>query len=115
MPPARLVYDDDCGFCTRAAELLARHGEFELVGFSAVTPDQQARLPPNWRECAHLLTDDAVFSCGEAMEEAYARTDLPGTGAVPLLRRVPGYGPAREAAYRWIGDHRSLFGRLVHR
>jgi len=76
--PPRLVYDDDCGFCTRSAEWVARRADVELVAFSDLMPDQRARLPENWRQCAHLLTDDAVYSCGEAMERAFALT-----GAVP--------------------------------
>ena len=111
----RLVYDDDCGFCTWSAEWVDRHGDVELVGFSELTPDQRARLPDDWRHCAHLLTDDRVFSCGEAMEQAFALTGLPPREVVRAARRLPGYPTVRERAYRTIADHRGLFGSLVHR
>ncbi len=110
----RLVYDDDCGFCTWAAEYLARRGEFELVAFSEISPDQRARLPADWEACAHLLADDGVYSCGAAMTEAFARTNLPGASAERALRRVPGYATAREGVYRLIADNRSVLGRLLH-
>jgi predicted DCC family thiol-disulfide oxidoreductase YuxK len=113
--PPRLVYDDDCGFCTWAAYYLVDHGEFELVAFSDLSPDQRARLPADWESCAHLLTDDAVYSCGAAMTEAFARTSLPGAGAERALRRLPGYATAREGVYRAIADNRSFFGRFLHR
>lgn len=111
--PPRLVYDDDCGFCAWSAEFVARHGEFELVGFSALTADQRARLPENYEQCAHLLTDRRVYSCGEAMEEAFARTDLPPSAVVPVLRQVPGHADRRERGYRWVADNRDLFGKVL--
>jgi predicted DCC family thiol-disulfide oxidoreductase YuxK len=111
--PPRLVYDDDCGVCTRAALFVARHADVELVGFSALTPDQRARLPADWERCAHLLTDDAVHSCGEAMVRAFERTGLPPARLLPWLRRVPGYGRARELVYRAVADNRDLLGRLL--
>ena len=39
-----LVYDDDCGFCTRAAAFVARHGTVELVGFAELSPSLRERL-----------------------------------------------------------------------
>ncbi len=107
-----LVYDDDCGVCTRAAEWVARHGDVELVGFSALTADQVERLPETWRECAHLLVNGEVYSCGAAMEEAFLRTDDAGTRLVRAIREVPGYPRLREFGYRVFADNRGLVGRL---
>jgi len=111
--PPRLVYDDDCGICTRSALYVARDGDVELVGFSELTPDQRARLPADWERCAHLLTDDAVYSCGEAMVRAFERTDLRSADAVPWLRRLPGYEGARDLGYRAVAENRGLLGRLL--
>jgi len=113
--PPRLVYDDDCGFCTRSAEFAAARGEFELVGFSELTPDQRARLPDDYENCAHLLTADAVYSCGEAIEVATARFGPPYSLAVAAFRAVPGSERAREPLYRLVADNRGLFGKLVRR
>lgn len=115
MAVPRLIYDGDCGFCTWAAELLARHGEFEMVAFHELSPDQRARLPSDYETCAHLLTDDAVYSCGAAMDEAFRRTDLPGTSAISAAQNVPGYRFTRDRTYRFIADHRYWFGRFVNR
>jgi predicted DCC family thiol-disulfide oxidoreductase YuxK len=108
-----LVYDDDCGFCTWAAEWVADRAPVELVGFTELTDDRIDRLPADWRECAHLLTPDAVYSCGEAMEEAFLLTDDDGTWFVRAARETPGYESARERAYRFVADHRDWFGRLT--
>ncbi|WP_276255243.1 thiol-disulfide oxidoreductase DCC family protein [Halomontanus rarus] len=114
-PPARLVYDDDCGFCTWCAEYAAARGEFELVGFSELTPDQRARLPDEYEECAHLLTQNAVYSCGEAIEEALARVDSPVRWPVEGFRLVPRRDRIREPLYRLVADNRDLFGKIVRR
>jgi predicted DCC family thiol-disulfide oxidoreductase YuxK len=115
MAPPRLVYDDDCGFCTWSAEFVSRHGEFELVGFSGLTPDQRARLPADYEQCAHLLTDRQVYSCGEAMEEAFARTDLATAEIVPLLRQTPGHETRRERGYQWVANNRDIFGSALQK
>lgn len=110
-----LVYDDDCGFCTWAAEFLARYDGFAPVGFSDLTDEQRDRLPEHWKSCAHLLTDEAVYSCGEAMEQALARTALVPAMLVRGLHRLPGYAALREGVYRFIAANRPWFGRLVRR
>ncbi|WP_135821698.1 thiol-disulfide oxidoreductase DCC family protein [Halostella litorea] len=113
--PPRLVYDDDCGFCTWSAEFAAARGEFELVGFSELSPDQLARLPDDYETCAHLLTADAVYSCGKATEMAVERLGPPYSLAVAAFRAVPGSERAREPLYRLVADNRGLLGRLVSR
>lgn len=110
----RLVYDDDCGFCTWAAFWVVEHGaDLELVAFSELTAADRERLPPDWERCAHLLTDEGRYSCGEAMTRAYERADAPLAGWLPVLRRVPGFGLCRELAYRVVASNRDWFGRHV--
>ena len=75
-----LIYDDDCGFCTQSALFLEQHADIELVPFSKVSDDELEFLESNWRDCAHLVTDDTVYSCGEAMERAFV--DKPKTATV---------------------------------
>lgn len=114
MGRARLVFDDECGFCTWSALTVADHGaDVELVGFSELSDADRERLPPDWERCAHLLVDGACYSCGEAMTRAYERSDLPLARVFPYLRRVPGFGLVREAAYRVVANNRDWFGRNV--
>ena len=108
-----LVYDDDCGFCTRSALFIARHGDVRIVGFAELAPAVRDRLPENYRDCAHLLTSDEVYSCGEAVERAFAETELVPTALIDTLGRVPGYPTVRERVYGWIADNRGTVGRLV--
>lgn len=108
----RLLYDDECGICTRSARFVARRAEVTLVPFSAVDADLAAALPEEWRTCAHLLTDAGVYSCGEAMMRAYELTGHPPARLLPYLRRLPGWPWLRETAYRAIAANRDILGRV---
>jgi len=112
MAPA-LVYDDDCGFCTWCAAVGRERAGVVPVGFSDLSSAQRARLPEGYESCAHLLTDDAVYSCGAAIERTLARIHPALSGLFDLLRRVPGYARLRERLYRWGADRRDWWGKIV--
>lgn len=111
--PPRIVFDDECGFCTWCVEFADRHGDFELVGYHELSPDQKARLPDNYERCAHLLTDDAVYSCGAAAEQVVRRIVPALDGVFHTLNHVPGYESLREKLYRWGADRRALWGTVL--
>ncbi|QCJ47012.1 MULTISPECIES: thiol-disulfide oxidoreductase DCC family protein [Haloprofundus] len=115
MSAPRLVYDDDCGFCTWCAVVADRYGEFELIGFAELADDQLARLPADYENCAHLLTDETVYSCGAAAERVLAALHPVFDGVFSVLRRVPAYPSLRERLYRWAADRRAVWGRFVSR
>lgn len=110
---ATLVYDEDCDFCTRAARMIARHGAVEIVGFDDLPAELRDQLPADFRSCAHFVTDDGVFSCGEAVERAFAHTELAPAPLFDAFGRLPGYPATRERVYRWIADNRGTVGRLL--
>ena len=112
MNTPRLVYDDDCGFCMYMIRWLLRFGEFDPVGFSELTPDQAARLPDEYDDCMHLLTDDAVYSCGSALEQCVRRFGTAGRGVVRIARLLPFWGRVREYGYRFVADRRAVWGRF---
>lgn len=110
--PPRLVYDDRCGFCTWCTEFALRRGDFEPVGFSELTPDQRARLPEDYEASAHLLTDDAVYSAGEAVEQTLARIYPTLDALTDALRPIPGYPTLREKCYQFGANRRDLLGKI---
>ena len=110
--PPRIVYDDQCGFCTWSVEYAMAHGEFEPVGFSELTPDQRARLPEHYEDCAHLLTDDAVYSCGEAAEKTIELMEPASGFLFGAFRRMPGYDRIRERIYRGFAHNRDALGKI---
>ncbi|MFA9425760.1 DUF393 domain-containing protein [Natronorubrum sp. A-ect3] len=112
-----LVYDDDCGFCTWWADYVDRHGELRLVGFSDLSaePELRERLPTHYEQCSHLVTDDAVYSCGASIEEALRRTTTNSTvrDVIEFGRHFEEYEHVREWAYRQVADNRETWGQLV--
>ena len=110
-----LVYDDDCGFCTWSAEFIGDRSDLRLVGFSELTPELLAVLPEDYEECAHLVTDEGVYSCGASIEEALARSEFEPAArpVVEALRGIDGYGDARERGYRFVADNRSFWGKFL--
>ena len=116
MSDATLVYDDDCGFCTWSADFIARRADVELVGFSGLDGDHEERLPEGYEECAHLVTDAEVYSCGASVEEALVRADLTSVDVRPLvefLRQFEDYERLREWLYREVADRRGTIGRYI--
>lgn len=111
----RLVYDDDCPFCTWAAEHAVRYGPFELVGNSEIPAELRERLPEEYEDCSHLVTDEAVYSCGESAERALERIFPLTTGVFAVLRRVPGYPDARERLYHLVSENRYTIANVIGR
>ena len=110
-----LVYDDDCGFCTWWAEFFDERADVRIVGFSELDPELRERLPADYEECSHLVTDEGVYSCGASLEEALARSDV-GPVARPVvdtLRGIGTYDTVREWGYHRIADNRALWGKLL--
>lgn len=110
-----LVYDDVCGFCTWCVEFAIRRGTFEVVGFSELDDEDRARLPDDYETCTHLLTDEAVYSCGEAVQEVATRLETPARYPAIGFERLPGTERVREPLYRLVADNRDLFGRVLSR
>lgn len=111
MAVPRLVYDDNCGFCMYMVRWLLRFGEFDPVGFGELTPDQKARLPEEYEGCMHLLTDDAVYSCGHALEQCVRRCGVVGRYLVATASLLPYWEWIRERGYRFVADRRAIWGR----
>jgi predicted DCC family thiol-disulfide oxidoreductase YuxK len=113
----QFVYDDDCGFCTWWAAFFADVTAVSLVGFSELDEKTRKRLPEDYEECAHLVTDEDVYSCGEAIEQTFARSSV-GKPAEPLIevfRQSALYEEVREGSYRQVADRRALWGNILSR
>ena len=115
MSEGTLVYDDDCGFCKWWVDYFARRADIETVGFSELTDDQRGRLPENYEECAHFLTDEEVYSCGAAIEEAAAVADVPpgSRDLVGFFRQFEDYERLRENVYAAVAERRGTLGQFI--
>lgn len=109
-----LVYDDDCGFCTWWARFFARHGNLEVIGFSDLDDALTQRLPADYRACSHVVTDNAVYSCGASIEQAIAHSRLEPivNPILTVLRRFGMYRALREGGYHAVARRRDLWGKV---
>ncbi|MFH5801719.1 DCC1-like thiol-disulfide oxidoreductase family protein [Haladaptatus sp. CMAA 1911] len=115
MPDETLIYDDGCGFCTWWAEFFGDRSDIRIVGFSDLSKDERSRLPDDYEECAHLVTDGGRYSCGAAMEQTFVRSKF-GTSVHPLvsfLRNFEEYSGIREDVYREIAERRDTLATVL--
>jgi predicted DCC family thiol-disulfide oxidoreductase YuxK len=105
-----LVYDADCGFCTRSVQFIQRWvdrrdrydvrpwQELDLaaVGLTAQACDEAAQF---------LMADGSVRSGHEAIASA-ATHGAPGWRPVGHLLLAPGISWVAARTYRWVAAHR---------
>lgn len=113
MTGATFVYDDACGFCSWWAVTFAERTDLGVVGFSALTDEERERLPEEYEDCAHLVTEEAVYSCGAAVEEGLRRGGLVPGEVFEFLGQFHDYPTYRERIYHEAADRRDLWGLLV--
>jgi predicted DCC family thiol-disulfide oxidoreductase YuxK len=108
-----VVYDGECGFCTRWVERLRRWsaGALDFAPFQ----EAAARFPSIPREeferSVQLVeTDGRVFSGAEVVFRALAHSRR-ARALLWCYRRVPGFASVSEWGYRFVARHRGWFGR----
>jgi predicted DCC family thiol-disulfide oxidoreductase YuxK len=115
-PRATLLYDADCGFCTRAATIVAsRLGRRSAIGLApirSVAGDALlGDLPEAVRDGSwHLVAADGRrWSAGAALGPLLRM--IPALAwLAPLVEALP--GPV-DAGYRLVARHRGLLSRLL--
>jgi predicted DCC family thiol-disulfide oxidoreductase YuxK len=110
-----ILYDRDCGFCRWCLGLILRWdaaGRLRPVALQDEEADRLlAGMPEDERAASwHLVDPDGrVHSAGAAFSPLLRL--LPGRRRLaPVFDRFP---KATDRGYRWVADHRSLFGRAV--
>ncbi len=107
----RLIYDPDCGFCTRSAVWLARRRPERVrtqPGLAAAERDGLGLTDADLSQRAYWVDASGALSGGSRAIAAalVARGGL----SLPLGRLIasPFVAPASEAVYRWVAEHRQL-------
>jgi predicted DCC family thiol-disulfide oxidoreductase YuxK len=110
-----LLYDADCGFCTRSMQRLMRLDRRGRLRAVAIQSEEGRRLlaPMSEQEQLaswHLVAPDGTIRSG-------------GSAAAPLARLLPAGGPVArvlarfprltDRAYGWVADHRDWLGRFL--
>ena len=118
----KLVYDDTCHFCTWSAVFAVRRSDIQPVrlsnvqsGESRLSDGERERLPDGYEECAQLITEDAVYSCGAATEQSLVLAGTLPRGLVEFLNGFEAYETLRERAYHLLSDNRGKVAPLVGR
>jgi hypothetical protein len=118
----KLVYDDDCHFCTWSATYAVKRSDIQPVrlsevqkGRSRLSDDERARLPDGYEECAQLITEDAMYSCGEATEQSLVIAGTLPADIVEFMRQFEDYERLREAVYHFTSNHRDVISNVISR
>lgn len=121
MPP-KLVYDDDCQFCTWSATFAVKRSDIQPVrlsrvqdGESRLTDEERERLPDGYEECAQLITDDAVYSCGAATEQSLVLAGTLPKQVTDFLRQFDDYERLREKVYHLTSNNRDIVSNVISR
>ncbi|MFC6942294.1 DCC1-like thiol-disulfide oxidoreductase family protein [Salinirubellus sp. GCM10025818] len=116
----KLVYDDTCHFCTWSAVFAVRRSDVQPVrlsnvqaGESRLDDEERERLPEDYGECAQLITEDAVYSCGAATEQSLVLTDTLPSELVAVLRQFDAYETVREKGYHLVSNNRGKIAPLI--
>jgi predicted DCC family thiol-disulfide oxidoreductase YuxK len=112
---AKLLYDDDCGFCRWIAATILRwdrRGSIRALRLQG--PEAEAllaRMDPAQRMASwHLATTDGAVRSGAAAVAPLARL-LPGGRPIAYVAELfPGL---TRLAYGFVARHRGTLGRLI--
>ena len=105
MNAARLLYDADCGFCTRSARWLVAHGcraqvaPLQSVDLAASGVDEGRAL----REVPFVDGDGRVTYGADAVAAALRTCSWPYPLAAQLISLLPWLA---RPVYRWVAEHR---------
>lgn len=118
----KLVYDDNCRFCTWSATFAVRRSDIQPVRLSRVqeresrlNDAERARLPEGYEQCAQLITDDAVYSCGASVEQSLVIAGVLPESLVDFLRHFEDYERLREASYHLLSNNRDIVAHVIGR
>lgn len=108
-----LIYDGDCGFCSKAAAWANENLKI------SVEPWQRAELSAlglTEEECRTAVQWSGVGEPPKAGGAAVAEALQHGPGAWPYLgatMSIPAFAPAIERAYRFVANRRGHLSRLL--
>lgn len=109
-PTVDLVFDGQCGFCTRSVSWISRLDRHSRV---RVHPAQRAGVRENFdlseddtQTAAWAVTEHERLSGAGAIN--LALDAALGTKVFRLLYRLPGIRWSQDRIYRWVSEHRYL-------
>ena len=102
-----LLYDADCGFCTRSAGLASRLSlDVEVAALQSVDLTALGVSPRRARAEIPFVGSDGSVRYGHAAIAAALRTGPLPLRLVGALLVFPGVGAVGRLVYRWVSRHR---------
>lgn len=113
---ATLIYDGECGFCRRSADLVRswdRDGRLDYVPFQdeAAVARFGVALPALAAAMHLVLPDGRVYAGADAAPEIVKL--LPGKRWMAAPFRLPGALPVARRVYAWIAARRKCVVRFA--
>jgi len=104
-----LIFDGDCGFCTRSRNLLVRldrkHRMRTVPLQRPGVPEQAGVSREELGKSVYWLAEDGSTRTGAEAVNAALSTAL-GTSIPSRIYRLPGVRALQEAVYRWVAANR---------
>jgi predicted DCC family thiol-disulfide oxidoreductase YuxK len=107
-----LVFDGECGFCTRCRDVLTRldrNGRLVTMAAQQQLARQKTGLDLDELRKSVLWLDRDGTTCRGAAAINAALTAATGSRLFVLLYRLPGMRQAQEAVYRLVAANRHRF------
>lgn len=84
-------------------------------GESRLSETERDRLPDDYDECAQLITEDAVYSCGAATEESLVIAGVLPRRPIRFFQRFSVYRWLRENFYHLLSNNRDIVSKVLSR
>ena len=105
-----LVYDADCGFCTRSAQFVQRwvdrRDRYDVRPWQALDLAAVGLTAQDCDAAAQFVTADGAVRSGHRAIASAATHGAPAWRPVGALLMAPGVSWVAAWAYRWVADHR---------
>jgi predicted DCC family thiol-disulfide oxidoreductase YuxK len=105
-----LVYDADCGFCTRsvafARHWVDRRGRYDVHPWQALDLAAVGLTPQDCDAAAQFVTADGSIRSGHRAIASAATHGAPAWRPLGYLLLAPGVSALAARVYAWVADHR---------
>ncbi|GAB3112313.1 hypothetical protein GCM10027055_14980 [Janibacter alkaliphilus] len=109
-----LVFDGDCGMCTRAASLVERRfrpepERFDVAPSQALDLDALGLTQAECDEALQWVATDGSIASGHAAVARMLRASYPWARPLGALLTAPVLDRVAALAYRWVARNRHIF------
>ncbi len=105
-----LVYDADCGFCTRSAQFarrwVDRRGRYDVRPWQELDLAAVGLSPQDCDAAAQFVTADGSIRSGHRAVASAVTHGAPAWRPLGHLLLAPGVSALAARVYTWVADHR---------